>query len=136
MVETLTDASVLIALSNRNDPDHQACIEALKRHPKLLTSWTAFGEAMHVLGKRRGWMAQKELWGLFERNVLKVAEPTVQMLARIRTLMEQYRDLPMDLADASLVALAEARKDPVIFTLDSDFEVYRLPGKKPFQLLP
>jgi hypothetical protein len=51
-------------------------------------------------------------------------------------LMEKYRDLPMDLADASLVALAEERTLDRIFTLDRDFRIYRLPRGKPFVLVP
>ena len=52
------------------------------------------------------------------------------------TLMEQYEDLPMDFADATLVALAEAERTHTVFTLDRpDFSVYKI-GRKPFQLLP
>ena len=53
----------------------------------------------------------------------------------MKALMEKYRDTPMDLGDASLVALAEDRGIRRIFTLDDDFLVYRA-GKKPFVLLP
>lgn len=127
------------------DPDHAHCLATLKNLPlPLLTTWTAFGEAMHAVGKmgerasgRPGkWRSQKALWGLIDTGALDVAEPTIHMLQRIKALMEQYRDTPMDLADASLVALAEERKTDRVFTLDSDFEGYRLLGKKPFALVP
>ena len=55
---------------------------------------------------------------------------------RMRTLMEQYRDVPMDLADASLVAVAEERGLDTIFTLDSDFRIYRLPRGRSFTVVP
>jgi predicted nucleic acid-binding protein len=58
------------------------------------------------------------------------------MLNRTRRLMEQYRDLPMDLADASLVALAEERGLERIFTLDNDFRIYRLPRGRAFTVIP
>ncbi len=45
---------------------------------------------------------------------------------RMAALMQQYRDTPMDLADASLVAVAESRTLRRVFTTDSDFYVYRL----------
>ncbi len=48
----------------------------------------------------------------------------------------QYRDMPMDLADASLVAAAEALGLTRIFTLNSDFQVYRWKGKREFEILP
>ena len=54
----------------------------------------------------------------------------------MRVLMEQYRDLPMDLADASLVAIAEERRLDRIFTLDADFHVYRLPRGRSFTIVP
>ena len=50
--------------------------------------------------------------------------------------MEKYRDVPMDLADASLVAVAEALDFKRVFTLDSDYRVYRWKGRKHFDLVP
>lgn len=50
--------------------------------------------------------------------------------------MSQYADRPMDLADATLVAVAEARNETRIFTLDEDFRFYRLKGRKAFELIP
>ncbi len=50
--------------------------------------------------------------------------------------MNQYADRPMDLADATLVALAEERGDRRIFTLDADFHVYRFRGRQLFQTIP
>ncbi|WP_197707011.1 hypothetical protein [Calothrix sp. NIES-3974] len=54
----------------------------------------------------------------------------------MQVLMEQYRDLLMDLADASLVAAAETLNQKRIFTLDRDFQVYRLQGDQPFDVVP
>ena len=50
--------------------------------------------------------------------------------------MKKYRDVPMDLADATLVALAERRGLYRVFTLDADFRIYRIKGRKPFELVP
>jgi uncharacterized protein len=55
---------------------------------------------------------------------------------RIKVLMEKYRDVPIDLADVFLVALAETRGIKRIFTLDSDFYVYRLNGRDSFEVIP
>jgi uncharacterized protein len=54
----------------------------------------------------------------------------------MRELMAQYQNVPMDLADASLVTLAERKKVNRIFTLDSDFYIYRLYGKESFDVIP
>ena len=65
-----------------------------------------------------------------------LSDLTPRMVARMPVLMERYSDLPMDLADASLVALAEERRLSQVFTLDRDFRVYRLPNGAPFELIP
>lgn len=140
---TLVDAGPLIALINRDDADHALCLRTLATLTvPLLTSWTAFGEAMHVvgeLGKYTGpegkWLAQRALWGLVDTEAVTVAEPSTHLMQRMKALMEQYKDTPMDLGDASLVALAEERGIRRIFTLDSDFRIYRV-GKKALDLLP
>jgi len=50
--------------------------------------------------------------------------------------MEKYRDTPMDLADASLVAAAESPGLRRIFSLDSDFLVYKINGASAFEAVP
>lgn len=50
--------------------------------------------------------------------------------------MDRYRDVPMDLADASLVAIAEVLNQRQIFTLDRDFYIYRLCGNQSFEIVP
>ncbi|MNY43259.1 hypothetical protein D3C86_1782040 [compost metagenome] len=97
---------------------------------------------MHVvgeLGKRTGregkWLAQRALWGLVDTGAIEVAEPSVHLMQRMKALMEKYKDTPMDLGDASLVALAEDRGITRIFTLDDDFFAYRV-GRRAFELIP
>ena len=58
---------------------------------------------------------------------------TQRDLARIAEVLEKYADLPADFADASLVALAERLRVRRIATVDSDFSVYRIGGKQPFE---
>ena len=54
----------------------------------------------------------------------------------MQALMEKYKDVPMDLADASLVSLAEASGLKQVFTLDTDFYIYRIAGKEGFDVIP
>jgi predicted nucleic acid-binding protein len=58
------------------------------------------------------------------------------VMGRIEHLMQKYRDLPMDFADASLVAIAEENGWEDVFTLDGDFLVYRLGGRRAFNVVP
>jgi predicted nucleic acid-binding protein len=57
-------------------------------------------------------------------------------LSRIKTLMQKYRDLPMDFADAALVRAAERDSLTRIVTFDDHFTVYRLPRRMKFTVLP
>lgn len=91
---------------------------------------------MYFLGGIRGWESQAPLWRFVERGALLLHNPQADEWQRVRQLMEQYRDTPMDLADASLVALAEVTGLRRIFTLDSDFYVYRINGKEAFEVIP
>ncbi len=53
----------------------------------------------------------------------------------LRTLIHRYRNVPMSLADACLVRMSELTEPPRVFTVDSDFTIYRRHGKKPIPLL-
>ncbi len=134
---TLTDAGPLIALIDADEPDHARCLEALDQlRLPLLTTWPAFTEAMYLLGRAAGWKGQRALWQWVLQDHLVVAAPTEAALARAAHLMETYADRPMDLADATLVALAEERETARIFTLDADFHVYRHKGRRRFEVVP
>ncbi len=102
----------------------------------MLTTWPVLTEAMYLLGDAGGWPAQRALWAMIERGALEVAELRTSEIARARALMEKYRDAPMDLADATLVAVGEARGLKRMFTLDSDFGVYRYRNREAFDVVP
>jgi predicted nucleic acid-binding protein len=133
---TLADAGPLVALLDADEPDHERCRNALDllRLP-LLTTWPAFTEAMYLIGRAGGWTGQKALWQLVLREDLVIAPPSKRATERAAGLMEKYADRPMDLADATLVALAEERRITRIFTLDADFEVHRV-GRRRFEVVP
>ena len=135
MRAVLVDAGPLVALLDRSDPDHQACRSALTaiRDP-LATVWPAVTEAMYLLG-RVSWPAQDALWELLEE--VRILPLETRDARRMRALMEKYRSLPMDLADAALVAVAEREMIRSIFTLDGrDFGVYRPARIGRFSVIP
>lgn len=134
---TLTDAGPLVALVNRGDTSHARCVASLA-HVRLpmITTWPAFTEAMYLLGAAAGWNGQAPLWRMVARGQLVLRDTSARMLDRMPELMEKYRDLPMDLADASLVALAEEAGLVRIFTLDGQFRIYRLPRNQSFLPIP
>lgn len=131
----LTDAGPLIALIDRGETAHKRCVATLEKlQGPMVTTWPAFTEAMYLLGDAGGWQAQEALWRLNLRGDLLTAMP--DRVERAAALMQQYSDLPMDLADATLVALAEERQLTTIFSLDKDFRVYRLGRSKHFTIIP
>ena len=134
---TLTDAGPLVALIDADEVDHDRCVAALNsmRLP-LVTTWPAFTEAMYLLSRAGGSVGSTALWRMYFTGRLEVAELARPLLERASRLMAKYADLPMDLADATLVALAEHLGERRVFSLDADFRVYRLHGRQHFDLVP
>lgn len=91
---------------------------------------------MHLLARAGGLPAQEELWGYLADGLLAVQPPELRDWERMRELMKQYADTPMDLADASLVVAAERAAARRIFTLDRHFRVFRIHGTADFQVVP
>lgn len=103
-------------MADRADLQHEACVRAFGAFGgNLVTSWPVISEAFYLLphpGER------DFLWEIMMNGGIEVVAPLFEDLARVRLLMEQYSDQPMDLADASLVALAERLRLRKVFTLD------------------
>ncbi|HSR69376.1 MAG TPA: PIN domain-containing protein [Acidobacteriota bacterium] len=133
----LVDAGPLVAIIDRGEPDHNACAKALSSlSAPMLTTWPALTEAIYLLGAAGGWPAQEAVWKLLDRGDLQLIDLDDAMRERARALMAKYQDLPMDPADATLVSAAEVLNVTRVFTLDSDFHVYRLKGNRSFQVIP
>jgi uncharacterized protein len=134
---TLIDAGSLIALIDAGEPDHDRCRTTLEQvELPLLTTWPAFTEAIYLLGHAAGWPAQEALWKMIKRSALTIAELDQPLSLRCAELMERYQDHPMDFADASLIAIAEARALRAIFTLDARFRSYRLRNRRHLAVVP
>jgi len=133
--DVLVDASALIALLDEDDAAHEQCVEALKhiRDP-LATVLPALTEAMHLLAESpRG---PEALCDMVSDGVLKLLLLGARDMNRIKELMQKYRDLPMDFADAALVRVAERDSLVRILTFDRHFEAFRLPRRTKFSVLP
>lgn len=91
---------------------------------------------MYLLRTRLGWKAQERLWQYIDKGGVAIHNLTAAETRRMRALMEKYRDLPMDFADASLVAVAESSGTRRVFTIDSDFRIYRLNDRDSFEVVP
>lgn len=92
----------------------------------MKTTWPCFTEAMHLVNRARGYPAQAALWALRTSGRLVIHDLTPVETDRMATLRERYRNVPMDMADASIVAVAESQSIRRVFAVDSDFYIYRL----------
>lgn len=91
---------------------------------------------MYLLGRAAGFPAQDELWGYLADGLRIPIVPEPDDWGRMRALMRQDRDTPMDLADASLVAAAERVASRRMFTLDRHFHAYSLHDGQAFAIVP
>lgn len=138
----IADSGFWIALHNRKDKFHAEALAALDQYDAylFLTTWPVLAEASHLLHGRVGFAAQMLFLHNVEQGGAEVFHLTETWhLRRIRELMYKYQSLPMDLADASLVILAEALGHGRILSTDQrDFNAYRWKNREPFSnlLLP
>jgi predicted nucleic acid-binding protein len=130
----LVDAGALIALLDRSDAGHARVVAALASvADPLVTAWPALTEAMHLL--RHVGRGTDLLFDMIDDGAVELWDLDRGDLRRMKQLMQKYRDLPMDFADAALVRLAEREGWNRILTLDRHFEIYRLTGRSLFHLL-
>lgn len=132
----LCDAGVLVCLVERNQPLHGEYIRLVGQLEKpLVTTWACMAEAMYLALNRSGWQAQNQLLKFLLNRIVIIYEIQSDDYERLFELMEQYRDRPMDLADATLVLAAEKTAEHRILTLDSDFLFYRIADRGTFDII-
>ena len=134
MSALLLDTGPLVAFLAADTPHTEWVHEQWDRaEPPMLTCEPVLTEAAFIL-KREG-VDPGVIFTLLERKVIRVALQLVKERADLQALMRRYRDRPMSLADACLVRLAELHPGAKVFTLDSDFRIYRRHGNKAISLL-
>ena len=122
----IVDAGPIVAALSRRDRHHAWAVDRLGAYAgPLLTCEAVLTEAAFIVS--RGGGRPESVIALVERGVLRVEFVlSAQRSPRVRELMTRYANVPMSLADASLVVLAEKAPTTPVLTLDSDFFVYRL----------
>jgi predicted nucleic acid-binding protein len=131
----LADSGFWIALGNRRDHHHERALHAAREYAAegFVTTWPVLTEVVHLLAHRVHPAQAATFIGDIARGAAVVAEVPEDALPRIAILMRRYANLPMDLADASLVVLAEELDDGRILSTDArDFAGYRWKNRKPF----
>jgi predicted nucleic acid-binding protein len=130
----LLDTGPLVSFLGSGLEYHSWTREQWKRlPPPLLTCEPVLTEAAFLL--RREGRDPDAIFALLERGVIRIALSVQDEQADLRALIHRYRNRPMSLADACLVRLAELHTGGEVFTLDSDFRIYRRHGNKVIPLL-
>jgi len=112
----LCDTGPLVALFDVHEAQHARCRAAFADFQgDLITSWPVLTETFHFLNPGP---ATDQLWGFIARGGFILPELTPADWPRMRAQMRKYDDLPMELADASLVVLAERLELRRILTID------------------
>jgi len=134
MKKTLIDSGPLIALFDASDKYHQKSVAFIKSNRSTLTTTIAsVTETLHLLDFNRN--SQIDFLKWINRGSLEIVNIESSDFIRIQELTEKYRDLPMDFADSCLVLLAEKLGIDSIATIDRDFSIYRIHGKKRFKTI-
>jgi len=130
----LTDTGFWCALLNKNDRHHTVANKVLNElEEPLICTWPVVTEATHLLLSRLGAPAMVKFIDSLEKRHFEVFDLSVNHYPRIKVLMKKYISLPMDLADASLIILAEELNHGKILSTDKrDFNAYRWKNRKPF----
>ena len=134
MKKILIDSGPLIALFDSSDKYHQEAVDFIKtnKYP-LATTLASITETLHLLDFNRN--AQIDFLEWVHRGAVEIHNIENSDFKRLRELTEKYRDLPMDFADSCLVYLAEKLNLNTIATIDRDFTIYRIQGRRKFKTI-
>ena len=134
MKQILIDSGPLIALFDASDKYHHEAVNFIKTNKyQLVTSLASITETLYLLDFNRN--AQIDFLEWVHRGAVEIHNIERDDFERIRELTIKYRDLPMDFADSCLVYLAEKLNLNTIATIDRDFTIYRIQGRRKFKII-
>ena len=120
----LVDTGPLVAALDHRDQHHAWVTDQLALlDPPLLTCEPVLTEVCFLF--RQFPRAIQALFEMTNRGALEITFRLQEHRAAVAKLMHRYEDVPMSLADACLVRMAELHADSVVLTLGHDFKVYR-----------
>lgn len=133
---TIVDAGPLVAILNRHDSQHAVCHKQGLDLPRpFLTTWPVITEAAWLLRKTPGGVSG--LLRMVAEGLLECYSLDAAAAKWMDEILLKYADQKIQLADASLLYVAEKEEIESIFTLDvRDFLLFRLAGNRALRLLP
>lgn len=134
--ELLLDTGPFVALVDRSEKLHDECVAALESWTgPVVTTEAVLTETLHLVGPQ--WGSQRIVLEFVLRGAFQLVPSSHASLKRVAALIERYRNVPMDFADATLVVLGEELETDRVFTLDRrGFSTYRMNRRKPFRVIP
>ena len=133
MKKILIDSGPLIALFDASDKYHKKAVNFIKTNKlPLITTIASVMETLHLLNFNRN--AQIDFIEWIHRGAVEIENIENCDFGRLKELTVKYSDLPMDFADSCLVCIAEKHNINTIATIDRDFTIYRIKGKKKFKI--
>ena len=134
MRKTLIDAGPMIALFDKSDRYHKHVMKFLKDFDdELVTTWPVVTEVSHMLDFNI--KVQIDFLKWLDIGAVNIYQTLQSDIKRIIVLSEKYIDVPMDLADSSLIVASEKLGIKDILTIDSDYDIYRTIKKEPLNNL-
>jgi uncharacterized protein len=132
--QAIIDTGVLVALIDRRDRYHAWVTEQLTQiAPPLLTCEAVISETWFLLQRVRN--GRETLLQLLEQRQVVVRFDLDVEMGTVVALLTRYQSVPVSLADAELVRMAELYPNSSVFTLDSDFQIYRKNRDRPIPLI-
>lgn len=134
LYQVIVDTGVLVALIDRHDRYHIWVTEQLTQiAPPLLTCEAVISETWFLLQRVRN--GREALLQLLDQRQVVIQFDLDAELVAVVSLLTRYQSVPVSLADAELVRMAELYSNSVVFTLDTDFQIYRKNRDRPIALL-
>lgn len=136
--ELIIDTGFFVALLYKSDAFHKKALQLRKKieQRKWITTWPVLTEVCHLLAARGAQNQIAVLLQMLEKGGFSLFHLYPEHICRLLPILQKYNNLPIDLADASLVLLAEEIGHGTIVSTDlRDFETYRWKSRKPFHNL-
>ena len=125
----ILDTGPIVAFLNKSDYFNEWTITQFSQlTPPFFTCESVISEVCFLL--RHTENGPQNAFKLLERELIKISFNLESEVTSVFSLLKKYKDVPMSLADACLVRMSEQISDSIIFTLDSDFKIYRKDKRK------
>jgi uncharacterized protein len=131
----LIDTGVIVALLDRGEKQHNACVETVQGlAAPLVTCEAVIAESCFLLRALRG--ASEAVIQNVAAGIFQISFQISSSANELKRILKKYQDRRIDLADACLIHMADEHDTGEILTLDGDFRIYRWSKNKPFHIMP